>query len=180
MFPISFTACYKAGTTVKKDGKIQCANIVELKQNKRDLDTLKRLSLLWSKQGSNFLPYLVSDFVTNFVDNFDDKQCLAVTLQENNFEQLDPQKILGVSLIIKEGDAKRISWLQVQPNNCYSSKSENKNIRQIGHSLLSYIIKEYGKTPIYVLSSYDAMTFYKKHGFSTLNQIHPNSLCYNA
>ena len=74
------------------------------KNNIEDLQSLHNLSLLWSKEQQNYIPYLFSDFIKDddFKPDVNTDHCFVLTLQDKNFENIDPQKVLGITLFSEE------------------------------------------------------------------------------
>ena len=164
MNPISFTASLKSDTTIQsrnRDGfSPKRAYIVELDKNDvNDLTSLHNVSLLWSKENSNFIPYLFSDFTQDieFKPDVNADHCLVLTLQDDNFENIDPKKVLGVSLFSEEDIENELNWLQVQPKNNSNFKPESRKYKGAGTAIVSYLKNKYMGKPIFVNSSHSAI-----------------------
>lgn len=188
MNPISFTARLKSEdvTIQSRQGSVYTpkqAYIVELDKNDGDdLQSLHNVSLLWGKEKANFVPYLFSDFIkdTEFKPDVNSDHCLVLTLQDKNFEKIDPAKILGVSLFSEEDIENELNWLQVQPKNTSRFQPVDRKYKNVGTAIINYIRENYEGKPIFVNSSNTAIDFYKKLGFESYDEEHPCSLHYEA
>lgn len=183
MNPISFTACLKSNTTIQSrqgnNFSPKQAYIVELDKNdEQDLTSLHNISLLWSKENSNFVPYLFSDFIKDveFKPDVNKDHCFVLTLQEDDFEKIDPQKVLGTALFSEEDIENELNWLQVQPKNNSVFQPVNRKYKDVGTAIVSYIQDKYAGKPIFVNSSNTAIDFYKKLGFKSYDKDCPCSL----
>ncbi len=182
MVSVSFNGSFKSDIYIKSKQKDDFADkkakIVELdKNNENDLESLHNVSLLWNKECPNFVPYLFSDFIKDdeFKPDVNQDHCLILTLQDNNFENIDPQKILGVSLFSEEDNENELNWLQVQPQNNSVYSPANRTYKGVGQAIVSYIKNQYTGKQIFVNSSDAAINFYKKLGFETYDEKYP---CY--
>ncbi|MBR1619238.1 GNAT family N-acetyltransferase [bacterium] len=183
MNSVSFSGSFKSDIYIKSkqndDFAEKKAKIVELdKNNENDLESLHNVSLLWSKESSNFVPYLFSDFIKDdeFKPDVNQDHCLILTLQDDNFENIDPKKVLGVSLFSEEDIENELNWLQVQPKNNSVFSPADRTYKGVGRAIVSYIKNQYTGKPIYVNSSNTAINFYKKLGFETYDKDCPCSL----
>lgn len=184
MNPISFTARLKSDeVTISRYGSPKQAYIVELDKNDdKDLKSLHNVSLLWSKEKANFVPYLFSDFIKDneFKPDVNADHCLMLTLQGDNFENIEPEKVLGVSLFSEEDIENELNWLQVQPKNTARFQPVNREYKNVGTAIVNYIQNVYEGKPIFVNSSNTAIDFYKKLGFESYDENHPCSLHYSV
>jgi len=187
MNPISFTASLKSDTTIhSRQGQAftpKKAYIVELDKNDvHDLTSLHNISLLWSKEKANFVPYLFSDFIKDveFKPDVNADHCFVLTLQNENFQNIDPAKVLGVTLFSEEDIENELNWLQVQPKNTSRMEPVNRKYRNVGTAIVNYIRDNYDDKPIFVNSANTVIGFYKKLGFESYDEKHPCSLHYGA
>ena len=92
---------------------------------------------------------------------------LALTTQNSNFEAVEPNKILGLALYFeKKAPANEIAWLQSNPST--NHESGIRTYKKIGTTLVNYM-KGLFKKPLYVQSADNAIPFYQKQGFKSLD-----------
>ena len=181
MNPVSFCANYKTNTSVISKNNKQPVSIVEL-DKENDMGLLCDLSELWGKKTGNNVEMLLSDFAKDIDEKPDvnAEHCIVLTLQKDNFDNLDPKKILGVSLFSEEDYENVINWFQVDPSNNFMFNPQKRKYKKVGEAILDYLTYEYDKKPIYVNSSNGAINFYKKYGFKSYDKNFPNYLYYEA
>ena len=142
-------------------------SIVELDKNdEKDVKALYKTAIDWTYQGAKYSSNIYHEAVKGFeYDNIEKEHYFALTEQQNNFKELDSDKILGLMLFshtTHEND--EISWLQVRPNT-KTKDSWNREYKGVGKAMVDLLSRvNYGK-PIYVQSSNEAIEFYKKQGF---------------
>ncbi len=187
MYPISFSASLKSDDVTiqsRKGRKIvpKQAYIVELKKNGNDLKSLYNLSLLWDKEGKNLVPYLLSDFIKDIDEKPDvnDEHCFALTLQDSDFENIKPEKILGVSLFSEEDIENEINWLQVQPKNNSIFEPANREYEDVGTAIVDYLKAQYAGKSMYANVSAGAIDFYRKQGFKSYDKKFPCSMYFKV
>ena len=187
MNPISFTASYKTSAVIQTRrgdsfNPVQ-AYIVELdKNNAEDLNSLHKVSRLWNKENSNLIYYMLADFIQDLdlKPDVNENHCLILTTQKDNFENIDPQKVLGAMLFSEENMENELNWLQVQPKHNSKFKPVSRRYKGVGTALVSYLKAKFTDKPIYVYSSNTAIDFYKKLGFNTYDDKYPCSMYYEA
>jgi len=187
---ISFTSQLTKNMTIQcRNGASNCSDksvsIVELdRHDSRDLDALYAIGEDWSKQGFNYAPCIFtsaasdkdeSDWMDKIKEHY-----IALTLQEDNFDKLDPKKILGLSLLSEYKYDNEIDFLQVKPTNSYSKVGTERKYKKIGTTMLDYIKSISQTKPIYVNSAVDAVDFYEMNDFKRILKNDPTQLCYNA
>lgn len=143
-------------------------SIVELDSTKlSDVNALGKTSKNWDKKGAiyvkhilfNIIPYLKAG-IADIKDHY-----YALTTQQDNFEKLEPENILGLMLFREKNDCKNeICYLEVNP-----STTKNKNIfrkyKDVGKTLVEFVKSQFSQKKIEVWSDLDAIDFYKKRGF---------------
>ena len=183
MTPINFTARFLADTSVSRivtrDKTVpEQAAIVELDRNdKNDMEALYELSDIWNKRGTSYAYSIYCDAIKGY--DYDDvvkEHYIALTTQKDNFDTLDSNKVLGLTLFSETNTPdNEINWLQVDPENNNSSKID-RNYKMVGSAIINYIKSAYPEKPVYVQSVENALDFYKKNGFDIRSENKPNSL----
>ena len=88
-----------------------------------------------------------------------------MTTQSENFEKLESEKILGLSLFSETTKPENeINWLQTNPVYKYGS-IEPRKYKGIGKAIIEYVKEHYRDKNIKVFAADDAINFYKKLGF---------------
>ncbi len=94
----------------------------------------------------------------------------ALTLQQDNFQKVDFNKILGLVQIDKSNQPMSIDYLQVNP---VYKKQTNEMLKQrkykyIGKAIMNSVIQNFPKEEIWISSTDSAKNFYKKFGFKEI------------
>lgn len=179
----SFTADLKDRVKARK--RTDCdtfektdVSIVEFdKDNLHDVEALRTVSLEWAKKGDK-KSALATDFSVDFcqykylADDSSEAHFLGLTTQKDNFDKIDPSKLLGLaevtlgndeySMLIGD-DSYMLEILQTIPDSKY--KAENREYKDVGQNLIDYVIKKYSSKPLLVVPTQFAEPFYKKNGF---------------
>lgn len=90
----------------------------------------------------------------------------ALTEQLNNYEKLQPEKVLGLVEVKDNSDNYKINYIQVR-SDCICSKRD-KSFCGIGTALMKYVINLAGDKNIYLNSVKKAIDFYTKFGFKVI------------
>jgi len=183
MTSISFTARYLAGATVsrvKADEKLKPVDvaIVELDKNDNsDMDALCEVAKSWNNRGKSYAYEVLCDATKGYeYDDVNREHYIALTSQKNDFEHLDADKVLGLTLFAEtKKPENEICWLSVDPANNTKNKSGRK-YKNIGSAIMNYLKTDYPEKPIYVQAISDAIPFYKKNGFEPRKIDRPCSL----
>ncbi|MBP3821327.1 hypothetical protein J6G99_06780 [bacterium] len=184
---ISFGALKKSNASVKYNyNNIYIpynTSIVELDKNdNKDFQSLYDLAHLWNEKYNGSFAYDILLEASKNKPNFDmfKEHYIALTTQENNFEKLDPEQILGVSMITEYDNSSEINWLQVKPDTkCIGNK--NRKFKDIGKAIIDYIKSESSGRHIWLTSSIEAVDFYKKQHFKPRDgRFSKYIFCYNA
>lgn len=172
MSSINFTANLVKRTQIQKSDDYKTyhpadAAIVELdKYDKNDVKALYDTSVLWNYQGAKYSSEILHEAVKGYdYDDIEREHYLAVTTQTDDFENLEPKKILGLMLFSEtNNEDNEINWLQVRPNtnNNQTWKREYKKVGAVFVDLLKNM--KLGKN-IHVQSAPEAVGFYKAMGF---------------
>ncbi len=97
----------------------------------------------------------------------DDMGIFALTRQRKNFEELNPDDILGVAEISKfENGEIELDYLQVHPQYIYSFGPPY--IKKIGTAIVNYLKETYETIKLSATSS--ATLFYIKNGFTRVKE----------
>ena len=172
---INFGAKFVCSTTIKQKSdnnyKNLPANIVEIDEtDSSDNDAINDVAKIWQSDSFNnltFVDSIVHDIEMRKVLNLRPTPIYAITLQENNFEKLDSERVLGLVEFSKVSDGNKIDYLQVNP--LYVEKCVfDKKVCGIGTALINFL-KGIADNFIEVTSSKSAKGFYEKMGFVRLN-----------
>lgn len=175
MPPISFKANYlktvtipclpKPGIEQEKD-----VSIVELNtSDKIDMRALRTVADLWDNKANTYA-YSIYKRADIYNPDADEHRThyIALTMQNYDYKKLDPKKVLGlVEVEEKDGPENEINYIQVDPSNNSDDSPYSRRCKKVGTTLLDYIKERYSDKQIYVNSSYSAVDFYKKNGFTT-------------
>lgn len=181
MTPINFTGSFIKNITIPKlstNGKTtsEKVSLVKLDKNdKLDVETLAKTAYSWENIKSGFTPDIYCDALkTKNYPDVDQEHYLALTTQNKNFEMVEPNKILGLALYFeKKTPANEIVWLQSNPST--NHESGVRTYKKIGTTLVDYM-KGLFKKPLYVQSTDNAIPFYQKQGFKSLDT--PSKMIY--
>ncbi|MBR1425351.1 GNAT family N-acetyltransferase [bacterium] len=189
MNSIFFGASFLSNTHIQAKKKFRnkyeqkTANIVEIDpKNPDDKEALHEVSKKWDKQYISFAWNIYNDAVEDFdYPDVKAEHFLALTTQKNNFDKLNPDKVLGLALVSERAyDDFEINWLQVEPNNNSVDFHKNRQYKQVGRAMMNYICKTYSDKPIVVNPANTAVEFYKKYGFTYEDDIYRGILCYRV
>lgn len=186
MNPINFTGSYLRTAYIphKKDtGEIEQTqvSIVELNpKDAKDVEALGRTSVKWEHIKSGFAMNIFNElFKPRLYPDVNYEKYLALTTQNENYSKLDHEKILGLALYSdRRAPQNEISWLQACPTTNYESDNE-REYSGIGSTLTKYI-KEISDKPLYVQADYNAIAFYEKQGFKSVDPEHPSIMLYEV
>lgn len=187
MQPINFTANFIKNTQIKQCRTCDTfidkeAAIVELDINdKNDIKSLYETASDWDSKGFTYTFEIFCDATKGYeYDDVKKEHYIALTTQKDNFENLEPDKIIGLSLFSEtKKPENEINWLQVDPE----SNTERKYEREYkggGRAIVNYIQETYTDKPIYVQSAKDAINFYRKCGFYPKDKNAPAQLIWNG
>lgn len=184
MSQINFTANFIKHTNVQKryypDSYYNKeASIVELDKNDaNDVDTLYKTSVSWTQNGARFASEIFHEAVKGYeYDDVVKEHYYAVTEQNNNYDKLEPDKILGMMLFSESKyNENEINWFQVKPNSNFVN-SRDRAYKHVGKALINLLKEKHSDKTIYVKSSAAAVDFYKSQGFEN-NGMEPSSCLY--
>ena len=178
MNQINFTANFVQNTTIKKKEKStsEAVNtevaLVELDPNdKNDIKTIEDLSYDWGYLGT-YIGSIYSNMVKEVsYEDVEKEHYYAVTTQENNFDKLDPNRILGVMLFLEttpDTELNEIKYIEVNPS---TNRTLNRNRKYIGvgSSMLKFLFENYKQKPIYARSDVRATKFYENNNLTHRN-----------
>ena len=167
---ISFKANYINTVQVQKlvgsSYKPCNASFVEFNTNdKKDTFTLKEVSDLW---GDCYARDIKDDFKS---DDFPpkNKHVYGLTLQNNNFEYIKPESVLGIVEFQENEDSNKLEFLQVNPENQSYQFGRPKH-KKVGTRIIDSLKKLYYSKPMKLHSVFSAKNFYKKNGFNIDNE----------
>lgn len=164
MTPINFKASFINKVNIQKYNGIKYepkeVSFVELDtDNKEDRFVLKETAALW---GECFAVDIYEDAQK---DSFKAKNnhIFALTTQNDKFQRLNPNKVLGLVEFQENTNSNKIEMLQVHPD-FVSTQMGRPEYKYIGSKMLDSIKCKYPK-PIKLYSVVDAITFYRKNNF---------------
>ena len=174
---ISFTANYISSPNIlrKVNNKFvqQRVSFVEIDPyDIYDRQTVCSVAKSWVRGKCEGLASLIlkniCDIPLNRRCNLNEKY-FAITTQFDNFEKLEPNKILALAQItIQRRKQLYLDNLQVHPDN--RSKSFNPEFKKIGTTMLDLLKKIFPQRNIVLDSVENAVPFYEKNGFHLENQ----------
>ena len=147
-------------------------------KDKNDLLTLRKLSRNWL--GKSFAFRIYDDFKKQTKSQQKEYPLYfyGLTIQEDNFEKLDPNLMLGIAEVAPLIDDAfcslcnfytyndcEINFLQTSPRSKYPNYS--KGYKNIGKTLIDCISKVFSNSNIWVAPASDAIKFYEKLGFES-------------
>ncbi len=190
MNTVTFTSQFKKNMIIQtRDGSSnycdKTVSVVELdRKNNHDIDTMFAIGDNWSKQGFNYAQSILISAIsdedeTDWTDKLKEHY-IAMTLQDDNFEKLDPKKVIGLSLLSEYNYDNEINYLQVKPTNSYSKVGEKRKYKKIGTAMLDYMKSISEQKPIFVNSALEAVNFYTMNDFKRVSEEDPTKLYYNV
>ncbi len=182
MYPINFTANFIKNTTIqqcnKKSQNDKEVALVELDINdNNDTECLYNVAKDWDTKGFSYAFNIYSDAIKGCqYENVDKEHYIAITKQSDNFDMLEPEKVLGLTLVSElNNNTNEISWFQVDPKNNTKTHCD-RTYEKVGSAMMNYVKETYNQKPIYVQAVQDAVPFYEKCGFRIVNPKSPNNL----
>lgn len=169
---INFTANFLKTTKIPKlnnDGKYSNAKVSLVELNKKDnsdKNALKKVANLWNEKEFTYASEIFYDAAKPFeYDNITKEHYYALTTQSENFENLEPEKILGLNVFSETTKPENeLNWLQTDPSQRYGS-IEKRQYTEIGKTIVEYLKEHFTNKPISVFAADDAINFYKQLGF---------------
>lgn len=143
-------------------------SIVELdKHDERDIKSLYKTIILWKDQNAKYSSEIYHEAVKGYeYDDTEQEHYFALTSQKNDFNNLDPERILGLMLFSQTNRTEdEINWLQVRPNTSHK-QTWKRQYKGIGEGLINLLKGTWLNKPIHVQADVNAVEFYKKMGFT--------------
>ena len=173
---ISFKAHYINNINIKKlaqnkEYKDSPVSFIELDINSAsDLNALAKLKEIWGKEAK---------FATKICNAFEDyhykarrdktQRFYALTNQQGNYQNIDSNKILGITSIYKDNDnGDYFEIINLQTNPKYRHGLENREIKHVGEAIIQSLKEIFNKDLIFLYSSEAGKPLYKKMGFETI------------
>ena len=172
MSNISFTANLIKRTQVQKSENYRDyypsdVSIVELdKDDEEDVKSLYQTAVLWNYQGAKYASDIFHEAIKGYeYDDVDREHYFALTTQTKDFENLCPDKVLGLMLFSQTNNAEdEINWFQVRPNT-NTKQTWKREYKKIGEAMVNLLKGIYFEKPIHVQSVPESVGFYKKMEF---------------
>lgn len=182
MTPISFKANFIRDTYIKqvvtpdtsKDKKVA---LVELDINhKNDISALKAVARDWDSRAFGYAGCIYDDAIKTLKYPDTKEHYYALTTQKEDYKNLDPKKILGLTLFSdKKFSKNELNWLQVEPDCSYSHSGKYRTYKNVGKALVNFV-KEISDKTISVYPARNATPFYRKLGFEKETSKYPTLL----
>lgn len=153
--------------TDKKDFIPLKAAFVEIEpSNEKDIIALAKLDKYWIDSFASNM-FVTANAIKHGVFNVGDYKIYALTKQLNNFENLDADKILGLTEITPSTPKDIfINYLQVNPENVYAIQPQFK---KIGTRILDSL-KEMADKIVLNPNSKGTGIFYQKNDFTPVSE----------
>ena len=187
MTPINFKAnflktAYIGKTTNNKSSCHSEVSIVELDtNNKNDVEALAKTACEWNKVASGYAFEIYNEALKfKLYPDVVKEHYLALTLQNENYKNLDSNKILGLALFTEKNDINdELTWLQVNPNTNFENSKNGRKYKHIGKTLVDFV-KCIADKPLYIQADDKAIKFYEKQGFRHLDDTKPSLMIFDA
>ena len=170
---ISFGAIPINKVKIKKYNKLSqkftdySANFVKIDAgNRKDLETVYKTAQKWKvRNEAKYIQQISTSsqwMKGNFIDVY------ALTLQHDNFENLQASGILGLAEM-REDEAGQgihlLNFLQVRPNAINVNQKYKVNYKYVGSGILTSLKKIYSKIYLFSENDENIEKFYQKNGF---------------
>ncbi|MCR5266586.1 MAG: hypothetical protein K6E29_08365 [Cyanobacteria bacterium RUI128] len=173
MDAINFTANHLRYVNIAKrsaEGYKPCrASLVEMKSsNPGDVNAIDSTAEQWEDSLTAFVSSDMKKAARKKPkDNF---HVYAITTQKKDFDNINPEQILGVAHITENanGLGHKIEVLQTNPEYMFDrSTTAKREYKNVGKGLISFIKENFNDKPLYLYPTKDAVKFYEKQGFSS-------------
>ena len=135
-------------------------------ENQQDFEALGNIAKHWDKDKFARNAYHAACEIRNQNSYYAAHKIYALTSQAGNYEDLDPDKILGVAHVVPfSKDHMCLKHLQVKPSYIYSSNPEYKGI---GTAIIKSLKILCNKISLTSSSEKSVKNFYKKNGFKEI------------
>lgn len=135
--------------------------------NKNDILALKHTGENWKDFATPIYEDAKMSFERKARSNF--HHILALTEQTDNFEKLQPDKLLAESSIMAFPSSKKINIDEFQVKPEYNYFSPNRKFKQVGTALLDAIKKIFQGKEITLRAVSNAVDFYSKNDFRPIS-----------
>ena len=167
---ISFKAEFISPSIIKKasTGKEIRTSFVEHKSKcSKDRIALNGVESQWG-EGNTFATGILSDFEKSTYDYTPNKKYFALTLQNKQWNELIPKKILGLAEIIQGEGRIKLKYLQADPkHNMHSAK---RKFTGIGTAILNTLKSLFPQHDIVLQTAESARDFYIANGFEEIGK----------
>lgn len=174
---LNFNARFLSGANVRRfNSKNQDqtypvgVSIVEIKPEcDKDVSAVRRTIKRWEKRDEyGHVIYQDLKSIRDGIFPKEKNKVFALTLQKDDFKNIDSKQILALAEIYKEKRKSiNIDFLQVDPEFKYSlSRNKYKNI---GKAFIEYFKAKFKDRIITLKSTYKAANFYEKMGFEVID-----------
>jgi len=150
--------------------------IVELDSKKQsDIFAISNICKNWKKaKYIDSIIRIMKCIFSGFLDK-DERKIYALTTQKKHYDQLQSDKILGITEIdLSKGEGVYLDYIQVNPDFLYTNTNPNRKYKNIGKCILDFI-KDFYKKEITLCSDYRVIDFYEKNGFKSEDE---SNFCY--
>lgn len=170
---ISFEARYISSPTIQRlDTKNNAfdrkASFIELDPlSKSDLDIIGSVNNNWENRGTYAENIFARMVDCNWEECAGSRKFFALTTQNQAFDNLRSEDILGLAQVNHGNDKVKLCFLQVDPSTNYHAA--DKSYKGVGSAIIESLIKFFQGKSIILEASNDAIPFYKKLGFKELS-----------
>lgn len=183
---LNFTANFIKDVSVLKkdyDGEYRPYDIslVEFDvEDENDIRSLYKTASLWSENGAYYAFGIFNDASKEYVTfDVEKEHYYALTTQTDKFSHINPNKVLGLAMFSEmKYDRNRLDFLEVNPKTS-KMKSKNRQYKEVGKAMVQYLINNYDRR-LELSADTKAIDFYKKLGFVSPDNKHPEVMYINA
>lgn len=132
--------------------------------NNKDMDALENIANNWGDE--SYADMVYEDMTEGYWGYSNDiiEHTYVLTTQHENFDEMNPDEILGVTLFKETREKSKLELLQTNPK--YIKKDNpNSEYNGIGSAIIDSLKSLHGKKPIECFAVKDAIDFYEKNGF---------------
>ncbi len=132
-------------------------------QSEKDKKVLSQICSKWEKKNNLIRLVLLSlESKRNKEHNI-----YLLSEQEDNFEELLPEKILGIAKISNYNKICPLDFIQI--NLTYEHTNEKRKIKKLGEAMMDFVLDKAGNRKTYLDAYTKVVEFYKKFGFKVID-----------
>ncbi len=169
--PISFKAKYISRHQIKQRNNNNSINVNMVQidpMSEKDIQSIRTVNSIW-ENGCTYADDILDDLYEYVETNLPHKVFFALTTQKKDFQELIPEKILGLGEVLTEPNSDKIKFKRLQTTPKEEYQNPKRSLTGIGKALLSGI-KTMFPVNIILESDKDAKGFYLKNGFEFIGK----------